>query len=561
MFLAHQSWILQTKELKGLIDDLNPYTTAIFTDISTKTNLFHTYFLNNLLNYLPSILIYLNKMNQTNVIRLFKRSIFQKSRRSVIYIILSSDESKISNILEDIDEISFVSSRPKSLLLLPEICYYESVKKSLVKAWSLKFLDFSVVKTNPDGNHEFITYNPFSNDYIIKNLKDTDELFPDKLKNLHGYHLKTRAFDESPFLSIEVKNNKVVKVSGFFFSPIESIAKKLNFKLQIIEDPHNSTETVKKIVKNLETNEINISPIGLLLVKNFQNRNITVGNPSKLSMLVVVAPIIKTPRIDLTSNMFIVILMFMIIFIIFFILVHFLKFYSNYWNCFYIFGILIGVPTVQPRRDFNKIVYLTIAILSVIFSNSYFSMLADVKLQVIDQEINSYDDIVRLNMTIYVPGVYNVYNDIEEDKKGFFQEISKNFRCYELLIKTNNACCIYTFTTAEYYLKTLLDTRQQRIMKLTGITFQHKLEGYFYEKASPFAEKIEHSLQQLFESNIISVMKSKAENKVRFVSLKQSQLAEEILLNRVVLSFTCIGFFWAFIVFAYEYAHFYNTHF
>lgn len=559
IFLIKQTVFISGKELIQLINDLNPYEIVIFIDNLLNISFVQVNLIENLLNYNPVVLIDLNKVNQMKENRPTEMLILKNPRASITFIILPSIESEISDILGNVIKKAPTSPRPKSLLFLPtKFSNQDRLKNILTNAWSLKFLDFSIVSTTSEKNHLFMTYNPFLNACIVKDLEDTNELFPDKLKNLHGYSLKTQAFNTPPFLVTKIENNKTVQVSGFVFTQLEYIAKKLNFKFQFLKDPPDDP-AIKEIVKNLELDNINISPLGIMLVKDYQSRNISLGYPNKLAKLVVVVPIIKTHIIGVTAEMFMILLTFFIIFTIFYIFVQSLKYHSDYWNNFYIFGILLGIPIKKPEGRINKIVYLTIAILSIIFSNNYFSMLSDIKLHLIDQELKSYDDLRRLNIPIYVPIYYNVIKDANENEKDFFQETSVGFECYKVLIETNNASCVYTFLRAQYYTKTQLNSRGERVMKISDISFRHELEMFFYEKASPFAEKIEQSMRQIFESNIIALLESNANSKFQIIDSKQPRLADEILLKQIVLITLSIGYVLAFLFFVYETVHFNGT--
>lgn len=261
-----QTIILQAKNLQELISNLNPYGAVILTDNLRKINREQTDFLRSLMNHNPAIVIDLNIVNDRNDDRSTRMPVSQ----STIYIILPSRESEISNILDNIVKISPVSSRPKTLLLLPTKFSEDELKKIFNEAWSLKFLDFTVIIPDVGRNHYLMTYNPFTNDYITNDLRNVDELFLDKLENVHGYPMKTRAFHIPPLLTTEIKNNKIIKVSGSSYSRIEYVAKKLNFNLTFMEDSHNVTVSIDKMVTNLEWNEINMSPTGFFLKKNFK---------------------------------------------------------------------------------------------------------------------------------------------------------------------------------------------------------------------------------------------------------------------------------------------------
>lgn len=193
IFLVQESVInMRVQILHELIDDLNPYVIIIFTDNLKKINTKQNIFLRNLANQNPTVKIDLDNISQTNDNRSFELTVFINLRRSAICIILPSEKSETSRILDTIVNTSAVSSRCKTVLILPTNCSDRAEKKILIKAWNLKFLDFSIVKTDIYDNHTFETY-PFTNVYYKKKISnDKNSIFPDKLKNVHGHPLKTQ---------------------------------------------------------------------------------------------------------------------------------------------------------------------------------------------------------------------------------------------------------------------------------------------------------------------------------------------------------------------------------
>lgn len=175
-FLKHIA-NMHAEKLNKLIN-LNPYSLVIFTDNFQGINFYQTT-LNSLRSQSSAINIDLNKTKQINYNRSSEISIFKNPRKSAIYIIIPSEEIKISDILDDIINISPASSRPKTLLFLQSRLNFDE-KKILNKAWSLQFLDFSIIKKSV--NNTFTKYNPFFENFTIKASKDVDELFPDKHK-------------------------------------------------------------------------------------------------------------------------------------------------------------------------------------------------------------------------------------------------------------------------------------------------------------------------------------------------------------------------------------------
>lgn len=535
LFFGQKNNVSIAKELHKLIKSLEPYGIVIITDnpINKKP------FLENLISFNPAVIIDLNEfVNHTNDVRSFELSVFQNPRQSSVFVIISRSSAEILDILGDIVKMEPVKARPKTLLIILSNCSDEDLKNIFTKAWSLKFLDLTIT-----SNDDVLTYNPFTNEYRKENLKDMEELFPDKLNNVNEYPLMSRAFNAPPFLIAKVQNNKVVKVTGTKIVRLNILAEKMNFQLKFKKDLRNLNEAYKKLQDNLESNEINVSPMGIHLDKRFLKRDILVGYPLSFSKITAVVPIIKNPRINLTLNMFLLLLVFCVILMILFTFIYALKLNLNYWNIFYIFGILIGTTIMEPQKTVSRIVYLTIAILSIIFSNDFLSILADVKLHFVEQKLNSFEDICRMKIPIYVVHHYHILNDTESDRKllTYSQKIEKFSECVKMLIETNNASCISASQMAEHHAKTNLDNKGQPVMRVADISLDYQFDVYFYEKASPFMEKIEKIFRRIHESGLVTVHENRIKNKVQIVKPKV-MLNEETLLTQTLLIILSVGY-------------------
>lgn len=552
VILTQQNFIIIiATELQNMINNLAAYETVIFTDGSMYQENFLEYFMNNK----PSVIVDLNQfLNNTHEIQSFELSIFQNPRQSDVYIIITSILSRMSDILQKIIKIEPVKPRPRTVLFTSYRYSDEDLETIFIHAWSLKFLDFTIIKIDNIGDRVLLTFNPFTNKHTKEKLRDVSELFPDKLNNVNGYPLTTRAFNSPPFLFAEMKGNKIINIKGSRTTRIKIIAEKLNFKLTFIGNLLNTTEVVEKLSQNLESNEINMTPVGFRFNVILQKSNILLGYPESISQLTVIVPVIKTPRIDITLDMLILLFIFCIILIIFLTFACALKLSPDYWNVFHIFGILIGITIIEPPKRSDRIVYLTIAFLSIIFSNNYFSTLADLKLNFVEKKLNNLEDLYQSNIPIYSPNINYLFNDSKADKQllSYTQKIGTNDECIELLIKTNNVACVVSSYNAGHYLKTILNPQGRAVMKILDVPLQNTFIAFIYEKASPFLEKIEKLVLNVFESSLRSTGDQLASSKVRTIRQKES-FKEEILLKQIILIILSVGYTLATIIFVFEF--------
>lgn len=101
--------------------------------------------------------------------------------------------------------------------------------------------------------------------------------------------------------------------------------------------------------------------------------------------------------------------------------------------------------------------------------------------------------------------------DPEIVKKIFkvYKDISSENDCKDLMLKTMNTICIVPSDFAKYQAKFNLDTSGKPILKVTKLSFRYEFVGYAYEKGSPFAEKIDQTLQLIAEGHLFSALEPK----------------------------------------------------
>lgn len=120
-------------------------------------------------------------------------SIFKNPRHSTIYVILSQNvqHSKVTyTALDELVRMSPISIRPKCLLIMQKRNQwpFDDIKKLLNHAWSLKFLDFTVIIVINNSKMVCISFNPFTIVYDTKYSCTMSEVFPGKLQNVNKYH-------------------------------------------------------------------------------------------------------------------------------------------------------------------------------------------------------------------------------------------------------------------------------------------------------------------------------------------------------------------------------------
>lgn len=525
-----------------IIDRLRPYHVTIITNRSTVAR-----DRENCWCKTPAILTDLRDMKVFNDNHSLLSPLFKKPRRTTIYMVLVKKNGKfhlneVFDILNDLAKISPIQQRPKSLLILLDEWSDDEVKKVLRYAWFLKFLDFSIVKSELENSTGFINYNPFFKSFF----KSSVEAFPDKLNDVKKYPLIIPGFHAPPYLAIDSNN----KTNGIWFDYIEVVMKKLNFERQFVMVTNNSVRQMfENIFKKLEKNEASVTPITFYSWR-FINRDLIMGDFFEFDLLSILAPLIKTSKVHFSFAILLDILSFPVIILILFSLTKFLKFNVKRWNVLYIFRILIGHPSSSPHRKSEKILYLLTAILSIIYSNLFFDKFADMRFVEKELELNSIEQIYESKMKIY--SIYFALKFDPPEIRDLFsktEQVDKDRDCISKVIDTRSSMCILPFDFAKYSVKRNVDSKDKPIMKFLKYLVRHESRHLGYEKASPFAEKFDKIIQMIRESGIwkqqkISEIFSRHEE-------KNSAIVEDILIYQLLL-ISFFGWFFAIVLFICE---------
>lgn len=397
--------------MKQFILRSNPYQITVLR--STNGSIFdkkHTFFAKLAETQIPVTLVNFNKSNLTSL----------AAPRSTTYIILySSKEYKNINHLlqQDLDTIiqkSVWRTRPRCLLLFPNTNPGTEVfLKILIHAWSLKFLDFSIVS----GNSLF-HYNPFTSTFTIKQLSPKFTLFPDKMSNMHGYKLMLPFIDSSPYI---MRHNNVYV--GSEYRIIQATAEVLNFKPTVI-DYGSGYGALKKAVRDLEAGSVNILPFSL-----FTTHPLTLRKPDlvlgKVFLFdsfkgVVSSSLTMKTRFDpslqlLKTLIFLFSGVLLVLLVVY--LVNFLKIARKQFKVFTTVQLLLGEPGVKlPKAGVDRILYISIVLLSMTYFNDLFSEMTEYELMDSPIPLVTFEDLVNSKLTPHVNvGIYNwVFKSSEE---------------------------------------------------------------------------------------------------------------------------------------------------
>lgn len=500
------------REFKGY------YPHQIITFLNSKSRedvIFEDFIFQKLSLQAPMVSINLEDILKTKDNRSLKMPVLQDPRSSTLYAIIEKEDKeeayskRVHDMLDLFVRLSPIPSKPRCLMFfLSKTTSTDAIlKKIMLYAWSLKFLDFSIIKFDSEYRATLMTYNPFTDSYIANSLNDENiELFPDKLRNMNGYPVSIAVHNDSRFLEATKNVENKTKVNGFVYPFFDIFSKKLNFTIDhAIHKSDNYTALLDHLFNQLENNKISAVPIPMLAGTMLYGNNHTIGTEILESKLVMIVPIRSMSKVRVTQGILIHLLTFLVIMLILMLTVYTLKFTKKGWEALDIFSILLGnnVPH-KPTRLVEKIVYFTIAILSIKYSSDILvQLLTNLHWENVEQPFDTVEEILDAKMPIY--GMKQVLRRVKDLPKALISKVNYKAsaaECVETLSKNRSAICITPYTNAKLLIGTYGHTNGVATMKIAGPTTLHDYAAFPYERASPFLERFNQITQQIIESGM-----------------------------------------------------------
>lgn len=556
--------ILLMDTFQNLVDDFKIHHITIFRDYKLEKDFKLDSFYPKIVNNNPTVIVDLIKIRETN--RSNRTSvipIFQNPRQITIYIILQSTNNSINinDTLHFLVEKSPISMRPKCLVVLSQTgsLTEDVAKKILHDAWSLKFLDFSVLRINSyEKPVIYMNYNPFTKKFNHGYFKNKNDLFPDKLNNVNKYPFLIPAFNFPPYMIFQTLNSNVISFRGNApFVYLIAIVEKLNFALSF---KFHQGETLGKeyyrAAASVAKGETDVTPIRYHFSDHMLHLDVLLGKVLEVSEWVMITPILLEYTVDIPLETFIYVVSFVFIVATFSSSLRVLKLKSKQWSLLNLFGVLIGMGISQPTKNAERIIFITLAVLSIVYTGDFFSTLADIKVSGTEREFNTYEDINKLKIPVYTTGPKEIY-DIEFQEKILFHKIMFDYKdCLNKSIYTRNAICVMDLRTAVYVISNNLNTEGKRILKIPVISIDKDFVGFLHKKASPFAEKFNRLIQQMIE---FSVFPDRKVYKTELHSVTDESLVNDETIIKTALSILFTGSIIASIAFIYELYNFIKT--
>ena len=504
---------------------------------------------------IPIMVINRKKMKESGDNRWMNSLELKNPRMSGLFLILSrNNHTQVQDNLNFISNISSINPRPKCLAIFLQGTSSSNLEleKTLKHAWQLKYLDFSIIIKRFDDEFDFAFYNPFSNQYSIQKFDSNSVIFPDKMKNMFQWKLNVPLIHIPPYMFVHESLEKALakRSYGYFDSFFDPISEKLNFSMNYTPINFTSHDDIsKKIRTNLKNNTLSVSVLPLNFI--FRRYNILFGMSLSYSKLVIIVP----HRVKETSHLlgdFSTIIYFFILLIIFRFVVQLFRFPVQNWNLFNMYRFFMeNNPLINPVNTVQKIIYLSMIVLSLKLSTELFTS-SQLNILKGGEEIKSFKDVLKSNFSISSSTTEFAEIFIEKQKEYGDYNIRDvkllNIQggiasCIENVINFQNSICLVSNTAANYYLVPYRSKASGQKLKILDPDFYGSFISFTYEDASPYLRKIDRITQLVIESGITEFNRTaeKGKNTIKLEDAFLSTRLVIVLASGYFLSF-CIFF-------------------
>lgn len=459
---------------------------------------------------IPTFTISIDKTKALNKNQEMKK--IWRALKSDLFVTIESVWNFNAQIIEKkLNKISELNpSPPREKFLLVIIGNSRSFKidfeNLFFNAWTLKFLDFSVLLVNGMDEPWILNYNPFfKSRHQIEVSKG--QLFPDKLKNMNGYKIKTLLFNRPPHIEFSKNLNEII-IKGGNNGFWKHTSEFFNFKFEFLSIDE-KTKTDSYIFGKIDGNEIDASIITHILgtqLTDLHKKGALIGKAVKEANLHLVVPIrYHTPKskIDLKIITYSCSTALIIIFTM--LIVRLCKLTAILWSPFYVLGLLFGVTMdKRPQKLFERLIYISFAIVSIQYSSEMFAVFNDdgvVKNEEIDY--NAFEEVKNPSMTLYLG------NSMFQNGENYDDEVISNLRKHAVLVEKTeefyerkDCFIINSAVYAEYMIEKNLNPDKSAKMKLAYPIILSDFFAHLFAKGSPYFKKFDRKFQQIFESGL-----------------------------------------------------------
>lgn len=399
--------------IKQLFIDRSYHQLTIFLN---TTSLIHNAILPKALYDVPTIIIDLDKFCITSDDRFLNLPTIHEPRTTTIYMILytKTDVHQLHDLVNTIANLSATSERPRFLLVQVDVGTSDQVEMEHLSrhAWSAyKFLDFSILSSVHEPHPLIFYYNPFT-DFFHRNHLDVNiQIFPDKLRNMHGTRIFVPIVHEPPFMVVRrSRRGLILDLDGLGPFVYKEIAKRMNFTLEFVEDLDDleSANRSSALYQLLADTRVNTSmlPMSTSSKRHLGQKFVRSREIYQISYGLLL-PNLQELRGENPGFLDAYILSLCLIILCFVLTAHVLRFAtlssSGSWRTINLVQVLLGGSSPKPpSQTAQRMVFFSLILLSLSYSTDMFSNLLNNKMKWCNCRFKSIEQVLRANMSIMV---------------------------------------------------------------------------------------------------------------------------------------------------------------
>lgn len=468
---------------------------------------------------IPTVTIDIANIINSSDDRSLNLTLFRHPRASALFLILQSEDKSSSDYVKGTNDLlnlfvklSPVQIRPRCLVIsfnddsirCPN---KDHITKILSTSWSLKFLDFSVLRVNKNNDLELHSYNPFTNQFNVQPLQP---IFPDKLDDMNDFTLILPIYNYPPMMTVtEVIDKNRTIIQGHDYLYVEILSKKLNFSLNFLRQQTVPSDPsfFPLMFAKLRSGEVNILGTQFLVGANIFNNSVVIGKLHLQNKFVVLSPLLPISKLNLSLNLLLYLSLFPILVICFWLTARLLRFPKRQWRVLSVLQLLLGMSLEQlPRRLSQQLVLLNLLFVGMKYSSDAFSRLTDIELLNDEVPFDTADQISRSGFPIYAPAF--LQRQSFQDPSEIITKLGPKVKplhqqdCVIRLTRYRSCVCIAPYRSANYLLEQTTLEYRKPVMKLSKESFLHDFLAFAYEKGSPFVDRFDKIVQRMVEAGV-----------------------------------------------------------
>uniref|UniRef100_A0ABD2VTG9 Solute-binding protein family 3/N-terminal domain-containing protein n=1 Tax=Trichogramma kaykai TaxID=54128 RepID=A0ABD2VTG9_9HYME len=364
-------------------------------------------------------------------------------------------------------------------------------------------------------------YDPFQKVHSSFNCKPNIQLFPDFIKNLHGFTLRVDMINEPPYVNLlRDSEGSVINIVGSQLNLLKYIAKGMNFHIHFVQrtddDKNNLLTEIRRddFFKELKKGNADLIANERIYSSEYEVvQDFEFTEPITYSQFCAVVPILTKSHVHhFHIHQFLNLSVCFIAAIIINFIMRILDFEPKFWKFIIMLQFIFGqsCKREQPKRVSEKIVVFFTIIISIIIFFQIFMSIVEHRLDLEEAKFKSLVDLLDHSFTIQADYEELLIKDrylsiTDKDREHHNLDIDdwkSRENCLERVVLQKNTICLMIESTGqlvEHAGEVLYGKKVMKLMKDCPWKLTTRL---VLTKGSPYLQRINKILQYMQASGI-----------------------------------------------------------